>query len=423
MRRVPHALAAPLGAAALALAPAAAAADWSAPVRVSPADRAGYGSPAVAAGPGGAALAAWVRVPAGGEAADGRVQAVARPAGGRWSRPRLLSGPGASAPSVALNARGHAVAAWLNGRLVVGAVRPGPRAPWRPGRIGGAGAPVQELRVSIDRRGRPTAAWIERGDGGYRVRLATADAAGADWAIRAARLTTPGPAPPALALSPGRGAVAAWVDGDRVLASRTVAGAFERPVEMSDSRASAPGIALGGSGAAIVSWAVRLPGGSRVLQAAGRPATAPRWRSAEDVGIGGDPVVAVNEAGDAVVAWGSGEPGGEQTLEASTRPGGGLWRASTILAPTECDCELRAAGAAVDGAGRAVVSWRRENGETGGGGVASLAADGDRWQRARIRTARLAGAPAVGAAPTGGTVAAWAVAGAGGGVRAARDGG
>jgi hypothetical protein len=208
-----------------------------------------------------------------------------------------------------------------------------------------------------------------------------------------------------------------------VLASRTVAGAFERPVEMSESRASAPGIALGGSGAAIVSWAVRLPGGSRVLQAAGRPATAPRWGSAEDVGIGGDPAVAVNEAGDAVVAWGTGEQGGEQALEASTRPGGGLWRASTILARTECDCRLSVAGAAVDGTGRAVVSWRRDDGGASGGGVASLAADGDRWQRAGVRAARLAGAPAVGAAQTAGAVAAWAVAGAGGGVRAAQDGG
>ena len=113
------------------------------------------------------------------------------------------------------------------------------------------------------------------------------------------------------------------------MASRTVAGSFERPVEMSDQETSAPGIALGGSGAALVSWSVRLPGGSRVLQAAGRPAAAPRWGAADDVGIGSEPVVAVNDVGDAVVAWGRGEPGREQTVEASTRRGGGLWRAST----------------------------------------------------------------------------------------------
>jgi hypothetical protein len=423
MRRVPLALAVPLSASALALAPATGAAEWSAPVRVSPADRAGYHSAAVAAGPGGAALAAWVRVPAGAPRAAGRAQIAARGRGGGWSDPTILSGPGASRPRVALNARGDAVAAWLNGRLIVAAARRGPRGPWRPRRVGEAGAPVQQLLVAVDRRGRPTAAWVERRDGGFQVRLATAGAGGAEWVIRMARLGTPGPEPPAVALSAGKGALAAWLDDDRVLASRTVAGAFEPPVEMSDPAASAPGIALGGSGAALASWSVRLPGGSRVLQAAGRPPAAPRWGTAEDVGLGGEPVVAVNRAGDAVVAWGSGEPEGEQALEASTRRRGGLWRASTIVAPRECRCELSAAAAAVDGTGRAVVSWRRDDGTAQGGGAASLPADGDRWEPADVPAGRLAAAPAVGAAGTAGTAAAWAIAGPGGEVRAARNSG
>jgi hypothetical protein len=421
MRWVPLALAAPLGAAALALAPAPGAADWSAPVRVSPADRASYGSAAVAAGPGGAALAAWVRVPAGAPPDAGRVQAAARPAGGGWGRPWLLSGPGASLPRLALNARGDAVAAWVNGGVVVAAVRRGAGGAWRPGRVGEAGAAVQDLLVAVDRRGRPTATWVEGGDDGFQVRLATADATGTEWAIRGARLSTPGPAPPALALSPGKGALAAWLDGDRIMASRTVAGSFERPVEMSDQETSAPGIALGGSGAALVSWSVRLPGGSRVLQAAGRPAAAPRWGAADDVGIGSEPVVAVNAVGDAVVAWGRGEPGREQTVEASTRRGGGLWRASTITVSRDCGCELSASAAAVDGTGRAVVSWRRDDGQAGGGGAAALASEGDRWERAGVPSGRLSGPPAVGAAPTAGAAAVWAAPGSGGGVRAAQS--
>ena len=154
MRRVPLALAGLLGAAALALAPAAWAATWSAPVRVTPSDRASYGSASIAAGPGGAALAAWVRTPAGASSAAGRVQIAARPAGRGWGSARTMSGPGASLTRVALNARGDAAAVWRNGRLIVAAVRHGPAGSWRPGRVTEAVAPVQDLAVALDRRGR-----------------------------------------------------------------------------------------------------------------------------------------------------------------------------------------------------------------------------------------------------------------------------
>ena len=419
MRTGPLALA---GLAAAAALPATAAAQWSAPVRLSPVDRASYASPAVAAGAGSSAVAAWIRTPSGAPSGAGRLQMATRPPGDGWSRARTLSGPGAASPRAALNARGDAVAAWSNGRRIIAAVRRGPRGDWTPGRVADAGAPVQDLVASLDLRGRPMAAWIERGGGGFQVRIATGDAAGAGWSVRPARMATPGPDPPVLALSPGKGALAAWVDDDRVLASRTVAGAFERPVELSDPEAGSPGVALGGSGSALLSWSVRLPGGSQVLQAAGRPAAAPRWGAAEDIGIGGTPVVAVNEVGDAVVAWGMGQPGGEQGVEASTRRRGGLWRASTIVAPRECECLLSAAEAAIDGAGRAVVSWRREGGDGGdAGGVAALSPGADDWQPVRLPSRGVTAPPAVAAAPTAGVATVWAVEGPGGGVRAAQN--
>ncbi len=421
MRWVPLALAAPLGAMALTAPPATA--DWGAPVRLSSLDRATYASPAAAAGAAGEALAAWVRTPAGALRGAGRVQVAPRLSGRGWSRARTMSGPGASLPRVALNARGDAAAVWRNGRLVVAAVRRGRAGRWSPGRVVEADAPVQALLVALDRRGRPTTAWVERRGGRFLVRLATAGPGGAAWTVREASLSTPGPEPPALALSPGKGALAAWVDDDRVLASRTVSGAFERPVELSGEGSSSPGIALGDSGAALASWSARLPGGTRVLQATGRPAGAPRWAAPDDVGIGAAPAVAVNSAGDAVVAWGTGAPGGEQAVEASTRRRGGLWRASTIVAPRECGCGIGAAGAAVDGGGRAVVSWRRDGGGAGAaGGAAALAPGGDSWERARIPAGRMAGAPAVAGAPTAGTVAVWTADGPGGGVRALVNG-
>jgi hypothetical protein len=411
------------GVTALAWQPVTASAQWGAPVRVSPSDGAMYGSPTVAAGARGDAVAAWVRRGVGAPPGAGRLQLATRAAGDRWDRPRTLSGPGASLPRVALNERGDAAVAWVNGHLILAAVRRGAAGDWRRGRIGETGAPVEQLLVSLDQRGRPALAWVERRTGGFQVRLATGGPAGTPWSVRRARLSTPAPEPPALALSPGRGALAAWVDDGRVWAARTVAGAFERPVELSDPDAGLPGVALGGSGSALVSWSVRLPGGTPVLLAAGRPARAPRWGAAEDVGIGGTPVVAMNEGGDAVVAWGVGEPGREQAVEASTRLAGGVWRASTIVARRECGCLLSAVGAAVDGAGTAVVSWRREGGEVGAAsGVAALPPGGEDWDAARVPASGLAGAPIVAAAPTEGAAAIWSTEGPGGPVRAVQRG-
>jgi hypothetical protein len=190
---------------------------------------------------------------------------------------------------------------------------------------------------------------------------------------------------------------------------------------MSEADGSSAGAALGGSGSALVSWSVRLPGGTEVLQAAGRPAAAPRWGAPEDVGIGGAPAVALNSVGDAVVAWGRGAGSGDQLVEASTRRGGGLWRATTVVAVRRCDCALSATAAAVDGRGTAVVSWRRDGGEAGeSGGAAALSPAGDRWEAAPTSGGGAAGPPAVSAAPTEGEAATWSVGGPGGGVRAAQ---
>ena len=75
----------------------------------------------------------------------------------------------------------------------------------------------------------------------------------------------------------------------------------------------------------------------------------------------------------------------------------------------------------MDGTGRAVVSWRRDDGDSGGGGAASLASEGERWERAGVPSGRLSGPPAVGAAPTAGAAAVWSAAGAGDGVRAVQS--
>lgn len=404
------------GAAILAAAPAVASAAWSAPVRVAPADRAAYSTPAVAVGDRGDAVAAWIRTPQGARGAGGRVQLATRAtAAARWSRPRVLSGPGAALPRVALGGRSVAAAAWTNSLQVVGALRAGRSGPWRPAPVATAGGPVQDLRVAVDRSGRPIVLWSERRGSRYVVRLATRASARAPWVVRPARLSVPGPAAPTLALSAGRGALVAWVERGRVWASRTVGEAFERGVALSATGAGTPAAALSPQGAALASWGVRLPGGTPVLLATDRGSAGVGWGRATDLGIGAGPVAAIDDRGDAVVAWSLGDPGGAQGIDAATRRGRGGWEATTILGRRDCACTLSVADAAIDGTGTPLVAWRRADRRgPGRGGVAALVPGSLDWSVPAVVTRRAIAGLAVGAGPARGAVALWVEQGPGG---------
>ena len=333
-----------------------------------------------------------------------------------------MSGPGASLTRVALNARGDAAAVWRNGRLIVAAVRHGPAGPWRPGRVAEAVAPVQDLAVALDRRGRATAAWIERLGEGFQVRLATADAAGSEWSVRGARLSTPGPEPPSLALSPGRGALAAWVDDGRVLTSRTVAGAFERPVEMSDADGASAGRRPRGIG--LGPGVVERPPARRHPGAPGRR---PAGRRA--------PVGRARGRGHRRRAGGGGQRGRGRggRLGHGDGRGGPVRRGEHAPAGRALEGVDRGRAAPMRvraerlGRGRRRRSVRRWSRGAGTTATRTTGAPRPRWprtatagRRPRSRAAGLAGPPAVATAPTEGIGVAWSVAGPGGGVRAAQ---
>jgi hypothetical protein len=228
-------------------------------------------------------------------------------------------------------------------------------------------------------------------------------------------VTVPGPEAPALAVGRGSGVLVAWVEGDRVRASRTISGAFEPPTTLSGEPASGPAVALSQAGTAIIAWSVRLPGGTSVLMASARKRSGP-WGTPADVGIGEGPAVAVNDRGDAVVAWGVGSADGPQSIESATRRAAGEWSASTVIARRGCECALAVGTAAIDGGGLAAVSWRRADGARPGvGGAAALVAGGSAWQRAAPPPGRSAEAPGV-TVGRGQVVAAWPEAGPAGGV-------
>jgi hypothetical protein len=405
---------APLLAAGLVLAalPATSLGAWGPAVPVS---RAGgtVASADVAAGAGGRAVAAWVRTDRRGA----RVLVASR-TGGRWSVPRALSGSGAARPRTAVNALGDAAVAWARNGGVVAAVRHGPAGRWRVDRVADAEGAIQDLRLAIDRAGRPALLWSESMDGDFVARVATRQSVRAGWRVRPARIGTSGPTPPSLALSAGAGALVAWTEDARTFASRTVNGDFETPREVAAETSGRPAAAIGPRGTLLTAWSARLPGGTSVVQAAGRARPGDAWGEPDDVGIGATPVAALNEGGDAVVAWSLGGAGRPQGVESVIRGGStGAWRASTVVPRRACSCTLRVAGVGMAEDGTAVVAWRRDEEDGGvGGGVAGLSAGADDWERARPGAGRPDATPAVSAGGRG-AMALWATPRAG--VRAA----
>lgn len=409
-----------VGLGVVALSPAAALASWSPAVTVSPRGGGVYGSPDGAVTASGDALVAWVRR-AGAEDATGRVQVAWRHGPGRrWVSGRVISGEGATAPRAAMDARGDAVVAWVTGRAILAALRRGPTGAWTTSRVTSVAVGVQEIRVAMGVRGAPVVLWSERRGSGFAVRISTRPSPRAGWSIRPAQIGTPGPAPPALALSPGSGALVAWIQGGQMRASRTTEGAFEPGRVVSAEDAAAPAVALSPGGAALATWDVSLPGGSSVVLGAGRRDPGMDWGTADDLGIGRTPRAALNDRGDAVVAWSLGGPGEPQGIEASTRRRGGEWQASTVVPRRTCRCSLAVGRVAIDGTGDAVVGWRRDDGAgVGGGGAATGAAGGAEWERAGVLPGRTREAPSVSAADGAGAIAVWAEDGAPGAVRAA----
>lgn len=404
---------APIGPALALIAPATALAGWSAPATVSSRDAASYSSPELAT-ESGRGLAAWVRVPAGGPRGAGRVQVASRPgASSRWLAPVTLTGPGASAPRVALNARGDAVAAWVRGRVLTAAARRGAEGRWKLSRVTTAGGPVTAIRTAVDRSGRPTLLWSEARSGGFVVRVAARRSARAGWAVRPTRLAAAADSRPALALSASAGALVSWVDAGRARVARTAAGAFERPVLMSSEAAGTPTSALAPGGAVFAAWSTELPGGTAVVLASDRSARTGSWSRPRDMGIGTAPAVALSDDGGAVVAWNLAPAGEPQGIEAATRAGRGAWRATTIVGRRECECALAVADVAIDPEGTALVSWRRDGGDGDARGGASALVRGGSWRAARVGGARLSAPPVVATGGSPGGMAAWAEEGAG----------
>jgi hypothetical protein len=304
-----------------------------------------------------------------------------RPRGGRFDTPITLSGTGdvhaLNAPSVAFDAAGDAFVLWsVNGRAAHGvqlAVRPHGGHFGAPvtlsGGTGGASAP----RLAVDARGDMLALW----------RQCTNRASGCDegrqlleaaWRLPGGPVRAPVvisgsiryPISPQVAIGGPGDAVVVWTG--RFFAQYSVAspgGTFSAAATLADDVIEAQ-IAMDGAGNAIAAWVEQDPaapiGSDERVQAAVLPTGASSFAAAQNVSPEGgdatDTMLAMNPRGDAALAWSQcpAQPVGcnAAPLQAATRHPGQPFGAPVTLSPSAQPA------LAIGPSGQAVAVWDNE---------------------------------------------------------------
>jgi hypothetical protein len=358
---------------------------WQTPVDLS-AESEDAESPRLAVDADGDAVAVWdVRT-----LTSSVVQSARRPAGsGAWQATVDVSTGAelASAPDVALDARGDAVAVWQRYTETVegtrqsaaaSSIRPALAVSWHaPVRISAEGVSVGQTRVATDLRGDVAAVWsaLPAGANSSIIQAAVRPLLAATWH-----------APTAVSVPAEEGA-----------------------------NALTPQVALDRAGDVTALW-VR----ESVLKSATRPVTSGTWTAPTDVSDEGESALsedigfAVSPAGEAFAAWGSGGAGGISSLQSAVRPtAGGSWQKPVAVVVEPKGTSVTDPNLAIDPIGNAVAVWRVESGRftTFKGFIQSAARPAATavWGAPVDLTAESEDArrPRVALSPTGRAVAAW----------------
>jgi hypothetical protein len=366
-------------------APALAAPAWLAPVNLSAAGQNGS-APQVAVDTGGDAVAVWTRY----NGANYIIQAASRPAGGSWQAPVDLSLAGQNAfnPQLAVDPGGDAVAVWElydGANDIVQAASRTAGGGWQaPVDLSVAGHSAELPQVAVDPSGDAVAVWY-RSDGANDIVQAASRAAGGGWQAPVdLSAAGQGASGAQVAFDQGGDAVVVWqrYNGANFIvqaASRAAGGGWQTPVDLSLAGQSAlgPQVAVDPGGDAVVVWQ-RSNGAKYIVQAASRAAGG-AWQEPVDLSVAGQnalvPQVAVDPGGDAVVVW-LRYNGAKYIVQAASRAAGG-WQTPVDLSLAGQSAELPQV--AVDPAGDAVAVWERYNGANEIVQTSSRAAGGG-WQ-------------------------------------------
>jgi len=392
-----------------------AAAAWQPPVDLSDPGKTAS-NPQVGVDASGAAVAVWER----SNGANTIIQSASRPAGGPWSAPVDLSvaGQNASAPQIAVEADGDAVAVWRRydgaAYVIQAASRPADGSWGAPVSLSAAGQSTNSPEIAVGPNGSAVAVW-ERYDGADWIIQAASKAAGGAWSapvnLTAAGLSA---ASPQVAIDASGTALALWERSDGVgyvtqAASKPAGGTWGAPKSISAAGKVASGarLALDPGGNATAVWE-SYDGGTSTIQAASKPAGG-NWGAPVNLSEAGknalNPRVAVDASGNAVTIW-VGLNNSVYSIQTASKPAGGAWgQPANLSAPGQTPPALQLA---VAPGGAAVAVWTQQNGPASAIQAANKPAGGAWGAPANLTTAGLnASSPQVAIAPSGDAVAVW----------------
>lgn len=331
-------------------------------------DPGGSGSPRLAIGRDGTAMAAWYR-------SNGLIQTTTRTPGGSFGPAVDLpgSGPEAQYPALDIAPDGTTFLVWrrtteTNTPVISASIRP-------PGQ--GFGAPIDisadvpnnpdGLEVAVANDGTATVVWT-REEGSSRVVESTTRAPGGPFSypVRLSALGGSVSAPDIAVANDGTATVVwSWrdnaADSPTVVqaATRTPGGSFGSPVDLEAPAGQvqdSPSIAVANDGTATVVWSrgdYDVPGiPPKAIKVATRPPGASFGPAVELPGSrpeGGTPQIAISPDGSATVVWRWTPGDGTHVIKAATRAPGGSFTAPTDISTAGQSFERPEIAVAEDG--------------------------------------------------------------------------
>ena len=283
--------------------------------------------------PDGRAVTAWE----GGPFTAPVIQASVRPPGGTWSAP-VTVGTDARGPLIGIDRSGNAIIAWAGATGTIHTAS-------LP--AGGSWTPVHPLAtnygsgldMAVNSAGSAVLTWAAKGTGVGTYADSGTILGGFAAPVKVGLPPYPG-GRTSVALNDAGQAAMVWARGlgaANVAATRSAAGTWSAPVQLSANEAGKLDVAIDGAGDAVATFEQYVPNTSIIALYASKLPAGGSWGPPALLSAPGDSVsnflggrVVADSAGTFVLAW---TDGTTRTLNALTSPPGGGFGPAVTLAP------------------------------------------------------------------------------------------
>ena len=292
---------------------------WPAPVTV------GQGtSPAVALAPDGRAVTAWD----GGPFNAPVIQASVRPPGGTWSAP-VTVGTDARGPLIGIDRSGNTIIAWPGATGMIHTASLPAGGSWTPAQTLAATNYGSGLAMAVNSAGSAVLTWAAKGTGVGTYADSGTILGGFAAPVKVGLPPYPG-GRTSVALNDAGQAAMVWAMGlgaANVAATRSAAGTWSAPAQLSANEAGKLNVAIDGAGDAVATFKQYVPNTSIIALYASKLPAGGSWGPPALLSPPGDSVsnffgglVVADSAGTFVIAW---TDGTTRTLNVLTSPPGG----------------------------------------------------------------------------------------------------